>query len=173
VPANANPAADGRENVRAKRPPAPRDARGRFAVIHGADQARRRLRQGDRRRSLVRQAEALRDLMAMAKGFTGWGEVPEPLRGLIELAAEVRIYRRHLARPLWRRQDPPKRYVNVGELERRCLVALGIPGAVLRRETLEGYLAMRYGRGAPGSGETPDAIRQTSPSRSHAAEDRP
>jgi hypothetical protein len=82
---------------------------------------------------LVKQAETLRDLIAVAKGYPAWGEVPEPLRGLIELAAEVRIYRRHLARPLWRRTDPPARYVNVGELERRCLVALGVSSAELER----------------------------------------
>jgi hypothetical protein len=133
VSANANPPVERQENTRPKRPPAPRDARGRFAPTHGAEAARRTLRLGDRRRSLVRQAEALRDLLAVAKGYPAWGEVPEPLRGLIELAAEVRLYRRHLARPLWRRQDPPARYVNVGELERRCLVAMGVSGEALER----------------------------------------
>ena len=128
-----SPGPDGGGNVRPTRPPSPRDSRGRFVPTHGAEAARRTLRLGDRRRSLVRQAEALRDLMAVAKGYAAWGEVPEPLRGLIELAAEVRIYRRALARPLWRRQEPPKRYVNVGELERRCLVALGVNGEALER----------------------------------------
>jgi hypothetical protein len=111
---------------RRNRPPQPRGPDGRFVVVHGAYTAQRQLRRPDRRRSVVKQAEALRDFIARCLGYVnGWGEMPEPQRGLVELAAEVRTFRRLLAAPLWRRESPPARWLGVAELERRVLVALG------------------------------------------------
>ncbi len=126
------------------RPAQPRGPDGRFAVVHGAYAGRRLLRQPDKRRSVVKQAAALRDFVARCLGYAGWGEMPEPQRGLVELAAELRIYRRLLAGPLWRREEPPRRYLNVGELERRVLLALGM-GPQRVGPKLEEYLAQRYG----------------------------
>jgi hypothetical protein len=42
----------------------------------------------------VRQAEALRDRYALAKGFTSWATCPGPVAALIEAAVEVRLFRR-------------------------------------------------------------------------------
>ncbi|MDQ7840614.1 MAG: hypothetical protein RDU83_06250 [bacterium] len=103
----------------------PRGPDGRFLPTHGAYAGRRLLRAPDKRRSVVKQAAALRDFIAHCLGYVnGWGEMPEPQRGLVELAAEVRVFRRLLASPLWRREEPPGRYVNVSELERRILAGL-------------------------------------------------
>jgi hypothetical protein len=112
---------------RRARPPQPRDAKGRFAVVHGGRAALRAMRapRPDKRRAPVKQAAALRDLIACCLGYAGWGEMPEPRRGLVELAAEVRVYRRLLAGPLWQRKEPPRRYATIAELERRVLVGLG------------------------------------------------
>lgn len=104
----------------------PRGPGGRFAVLHGAYAGRRQLRRPDRRRSLVKLAEDLRLAYLLGRGYPSWETAPEPLRGLIELAAEVRIFRRLLASPLWRGEAPPMRWLGVAELERRVLVALGI-----------------------------------------------
>jgi hypothetical protein len=96
-------------------------------VIHGGYATRRLLRKPDRRRSLVRQAEALRDRYALAKGYTSWVACPAPTAALIEAAVEVRLFRRRLFAAFWARQEePPKRYDNVAELERRLLATLGI-----------------------------------------------
>jgi len=114
------------------RPPQPRGPDGRFVVIHGAYAARRLLRRPDRRRGLVRQAEAMRDRYALAKGYPSWVACPGPVAALIEAAVEVRLFRRRLFAAFWARQEePPKRYDNVAELERRLLATLGIePAAV-------------------------------------------
>jgi hypothetical protein len=120
-------------------------------VIHGAYAARRLLRKPDRRRSLVRQAEALRDRYAIAKGYTSWVACPGPVAALIEAAVEVRLFRRRLFASFWARQEePPKRYDNVAELERRLLATLGIEPATLAGEPLAAYLKQTYGASAKG-----------------------
>jgi hypothetical protein len=95
----------------------------------------------------VRQAEVLRDFVAASKGYPSWDQAPEPLRGLIELAAEVRVFRRALARPLWSHQFPPARYLGVAELERRILVALGLPSDTLERGPDLEAIRRRYAEG--------------------------
>jgi hypothetical protein len=74
-------------------------------VVHRAYAARRLLRKPDRRRSLVRQAEALRDRYAVARGFTSWVACPGPVAALIEIAVEVRLFRRRLFAAFWARQE--------------------------------------------------------------------
>jgi hypothetical protein len=117
---------------RRNRPPQPRGPDGRFAAIHGGYAARRQLRRPDRRRSVVKQAEVLRDRYALARGYTSWVACPGPVAALIEAAVEVRLFRRRLFAAFWARQEePPKRYDNVVELERRLLATLGIEPATV------------------------------------------
>lgn len=82
------------------------------------------MRRPDRRRAPVRQKEALRDRLAMDQGHTSWDQMPEPDRGLFDLAAEVRIIRRLMAAPVWKGQAPAASYLGFAELERRLLVAI-------------------------------------------------
>jgi len=90
------------------------------------------LRKPDRRRSVVKQAEVMRDAYALAKGYTSWVACPGPVAALIEAAVEVRLFRRRLFAAFWARQEePPKRYDNATELERRLLATLGIEPATV------------------------------------------
>jgi hypothetical protein len=89
----------------------------------------RRSKRPDRRRSLVRQAETLRDAYALAKGYPSWTSCPGPVAALIEAAVELRLLRRALIRSLWAGQEVPKRYEAIAELERRVLATLGIEQA--------------------------------------------
>jgi hypothetical protein len=80
---------------------------------------------------VVRQAEALRDAYALAKGYTAWVACPAPVAALIEAAVELRLFRRALFRVFYAGGEVPKRYDAIVELERRVLSSLGIePAAV-------------------------------------------
>ena len=131
------------DNERHK-PPQPRGPDGRFVPVHGGYAGRRALRRPDRRRSIVRLAEELRELYAIAKGYPSWQAAPAPVAALIEVAVELRLFRRRLFSPFWSREEVPKRYDAIAELERRVLVSLGLEPE-RAATTLEDYVRKKYG----------------------------